>query len=106
MKGIEPIQNKEFNKIWNEGFINLSVVYAKEYDKNPVNFITCFLKYGSVRSVCKEVVQVYKKNGAFADCLATGKDFTEYAEKRNVGKWTGVLADILLIIYCLKNETV
>lgn len=94
----------EFNKVWNAGFIELSQLYAKEYVKNPKNFIVCFLKYKTVRSCCEAIVITYKQIGAFKECQATGKDFSDYANKLNLSdKWKRVLAEILLIIYVVIN---
>ena len=100
--GIE-IKADEISEIINKGLIELSLVYAGIYKKNGKNFVTCFIKFGSIRTCCEAIVNEYKNNGAFDECVG---DFTEYANKQPVGdKWKQVLADILLIIYSItKNE--
>jgi hypothetical protein len=94
--GIE-IKADELSEIINKGFIELSLVYAGIYEKDGKNFVTCFIKYGSIRTVCEAIVSEYRKIGAFDEM--TG-DFTDYANKQPVGeKWKNVLADVLLIIF-------
>jgi len=86
-------------QIWFESFKKLSFVYADEYRLRPKNFIVSFLKYGSIRSACSDIVMVYKRIGAYDEC--TG-DFTEWANKQNLDeKWKIVLADILKIIHSI-----
>jgi len=82
----------------NEGFINISLVYASEYSKNGKNFVTCFIKYKSIRLVCEAIVATYKSTGAFQEI--TGKDFTGWANKQPVDdKWKRVLSEMMLIIW-------
>ena len=90
--------------MYDQGFLNLSILYASEYSKSGKNFVTCFLKYKSIRLVCEQIVLVYKKLGIFEDCKKDGKDFTGYANKQVIsGKSKEILADILLIIYSIKH---
>ena len=98
--GIE-IKADELSEIINKGFIELSLVYARIYEKDGKHFVRCFIKYGSIRTVCEAIVNEYKKIGAFDEMEG---DFTEYANKQPVGeKWKKVLADVLLIIYSVKG---
>lgn len=91
-------------EIYNKGCLELSIMYAKEYEVRPKNFLVCFLKYDSIKMACYEIVQIYKKIGAFADCEKLGKDFSEYANKQNIDeKWKRVLAELLLIIWSILN---
>lgn len=99
-----PITADDLSGIIEKGFISLSLVYAGIYKKDGNHFVRCFIKYGSIRTVCEAIVTEYKKNGAFDECKLTGQDFTTYANKQPVGeKWKQVLADILLIIYNLNK---
>ena len=74
----------EVSSLYNEGIIKLSMLYSKQYEVNPNNFITCFKKFKSIRSCCDAIVNVYKRIGAYDDCKKSGKDFTEWVNKQNV----------------------
>lgn len=88
-------------EIYNNGIVNLSLMYASEYEKNPKNFIRCFLKFKGIRSVCEQIVNVYKKIGAFD---SNGKDFSEWVNKQPLEeKCKKVLTEMLLIIYSIIN---
>lgn len=85
---------------WNDEFINLSLLYAREYEKDGKVFISSFFKFNSVRWVCREIVIVYKNTGAFAECEK--KDFSEWVGKLNLeDRWKPVLSDVLVLIYNL-----
>lgn len=91
--------------IVDESMVNLSIEYAELYKANPKNWLTCFVRFPSVRASCAFIVNAYKRNGALAECQATGKDFTEYANKQNIPEnFKRVLADMLLIIYSILNQ--
>lgn len=97
-------QTEGLSEIVDNSMIKLSMTYANQYQTNPKNFISCFLKYQSIRTVCAWIIGTYKHQGIFDECKATGKDFTEYANRQNVpDKWKRVLAEILLIIYSILN---
>lgn len=100
--GMENLKPGELSEVINQHMIELSVTWARQYEKNAKNFITCFLKYPSIRFCAAFIVQAYKREGAFKECQATGKDFSDYANKQNLDqKWKRVLAETLLIIYSI-----
>lgn len=96
------LDSKTLAEVIDDSMIKISLTYAKEYSANPKNFITCFIKFDSIKTVCAFVVQSYKHIGAFAECLTLGKDFTDYANRQMIeDKWKRVLAEILLILYSI-----
>lgn len=98
------MSNAELSAITNRTFTEMSITYANLYRSNPKNFITCFLRYQSIRSCSAWIVHTYKQIGAFEECKQTGKDFTGYCDKLKIDqKWKRVLAELLLIIYSLLN---
>lgn len=102
--GIGDIEPKEISEIINHHMFALSADYSKMYKEDPKTFLTCFLKFESFRMACAFIISSFKYVGAFEECKASGKDFSEYADKQMVAaKWKRVLAEILLIIYCLLN---
>lgn len=81
------------------GFINLSFRYADQYKKNGKNFVTCFLKFGSVREACLQITRTYRKAG-----IELEGDFSGYADKQPLpDNWRSVLNDILKIIYTISK---
>lgn len=104
LASIPKIKAKDLTGIVDDSMVQVSMQYAKQYQDNPKGFISCFIKYPSVRTNCAFIIQAYKHNGAFKECLQTGKDFTEYANRQPVEeKWKRVLAEVLLIIYSIIN---
>ena len=96
-----PITAETISGIMEKGFTELSLEYARIYEKDGKHFVRCFIKYGSIRTCCEAIVNEYKKIGAFDEMKG---DFTEYSNKQPVGeKWKKVLADVLLIIYSVKG---
>lgn len=88
-----------------EGFIELSITYARLYQENPRVFLGCFIKYETIRQACAFIVQAFKKVGAFKECLETGKNFDDWAAKQNVPeKYKRVLSEFVLIIYSITNQ--
>lgn len=79
-------------------------MYVREYQERPKNFITCFLKFKSIRSVCEAIVYVTIRMGLMEE--ARGKaDFSEWCGKLELGeKDKGVLNNILVLIYAIKND--
>lgn len=85
--------------------INLAVFYAGMYKRNPKMTIQMFLTCKSVQIFWAHIVAYFKKANIFEECQATGKDFSEYANKQNIpDKFKRVLADMLLIIYSILNQ--
>jgi len=96
---------KVFNEITNNSFVEISLTYARSYEKNPKVFINSYKKYNSIRLVCDWIVYTYKYIGAFDECKALGKDFTEWANRQDVDdKYKANLANIMLIIYSILNR--
>lgn len=90
------------SEIWNDEFINLSLIYAGEYEKDGKVFISSFFKFNSIRWACREIVIVYKNTGALAECSG---DFSEWANKQKIqDKWKPVLSQMLTIIYSITNN--
>lgn len=96
---------KVFNEITNNSFVEISLTYARSYEKNPKAFINSYKKYNSIRLVCDWIVYTYKYIGAFDECKVLGKDFTEWANRQDVDdKYKTNLANIMLIIYSILNR--
>jgi len=94
-----------FNEITNNSFVELSLTYARCYQENPKAFINSYKRYNSIRLVCDWIVYTYKYIGAFDECKALGKDFTEWANRQDVDeKHKTNLANIMLIIYSIINR--
>lgn len=91
------------NQILNNGFVNLSLEYARLYKLNPKEFINTYKNNKSVKNVCSSIVLAYKSTGMFQQCieLANGKTFTEYAKKHTEEQYVESFADILLILYSI-----
>jgi len=93
---------KVFNEITNNSFVELSLTYARCYEKNPKAFIGSYKRYNSIRLVCNWIVYTYKYIGAFDECKALGKDFTDWANRQDVDeKYKPLLAEFMLIIYSI-----
>lgn len=89
----------ELSAILDDAMIELSLKYAGFYQSNARNFITCFIKFASIKTACAFIVQSYKHLGVFAECVG---DFSDYANRQPIAeKWKPVLADVLLIIYSI-----
>jgi hypothetical protein len=100
MTGAE--QYKVFTEITNSSFVELSLTYARSYEKNPKAFINSYKRYNSIRLVCNWIVYTYKYIGAFEECKALGKDFTDWANRQDVDdKYKKGLAEFMLIIYSI-----
>jgi hypothetical protein len=96
---------KVFNEITNHSFVEISLTYARNYEKNPKAFISAYKQYNSIRLVCDWIVYTYKYIGAFDECKALGKDFTEWASRQDVDdKDKTNLANIMLIIYSILKK--
>lgn len=94
-----------FKEITNNSFVELSLTYARCYQKNPKAFISSYKKYNSIRLVCDWIVYTYKYIGAFDECKTLGKDFTDWANRQDVDdKHKNNLADFMLIIYSIVKE--
>lgn len=99
MQEVPEITSEELNAIITESCFSLSLIYAKNYSNDPKNFLTCFVKFKSIRMACSWIVWGYKKSGIFKDC--TG-DFSEWANKQKVDdRWKPVLNDVLKIIFSI-----
>jgi hypothetical protein len=93
---------KVFNEITNHSFVEISLTYARNYEKNPKAFISAYKQYNSIRLVCDWIVYTYKYIGAFDECKALGKDFTDWANRQDVdNKYKKGLAEFMLIIYSI-----
>ena len=90
---------KSVTQVFDEGFVELSLKYARLYKENGSAFISSYRKYESIRSSCELIVSAYKRNGAYEECKQAGVNFEEYANRHFAGKDAQVLADVLLIIY-------
>lgn len=94
-----------FKEITNNSFVELSLTYARCYQKNPKAFIGSYKRYNSIRLVCDWIVYTYKYIGAFEECKALGKDFTEWANRQDVEeKHKKNLAELMLIIYSILKQ--
>jgi len=98
-------QTAELSQIVDNSMIKLSLIYANQYQSNPKNFIVCFIKYQSIRTVCAWIIGTYKHQGIYNECKQSGKDFSDYANKQPIpDKFKRVLAEILLIIYSIVKK--
>lgn len=96
---VPQITSEEINAIVTENCLNMSLTYARFYESNPKSFLTCFLKFKSIRMACSWIVWSYKKSGVFNDCKG---DFSDWANKQNLDdRWKPVLSDTLKIIYSI-----
>lgn len=96
---IQRLNTSEIDQELIDGYFGLSLIYAKNYSNDPKNFLTCFVKFKSIRMACSWIVWGYKKSGIFKDC--TG-DFSEWANRQKVDdKWKPVLNDVLKIIFSI-----
>lgn len=96
---------KVFTEITNNSFVEISLTYARSYEKNPKAFISSYKNYNSIRLVCDWIVYTYKYIGAFDECKTLGKDFTEWANRQDVEeKYKKNLADFMLIIYSILKQ--
>ncbi len=94
-----------FKEITNNSFVELSLTYARSYQTNPKAFISAYKNYNSIRMVCDWIVYTYKYIGAYDECLALGKDFTEWANRQDVDdKYKKNLAETMLIIYSIIKQ--
>ena len=94
-----------FNEIVNNSFVELSLTYAREYEKNPKNFINCYIKHKSIRVVCKWIVFTYKYIGAFEEVKAQGKDFSNWVNKQNLNEQDKKsFNEVLMIIHSIIHQ--
>lgn len=92
-------------EIINEHLVEMSITYAKEYKRDPKNFLSTYKKFKSIRMAASSIVSTYKEKGIFKECKESGKDFTDYAMKQFSDYHDAkVFADFLLIIYSIINE--
>ena len=102
---IPKVDAAELSAIIDDSMIRLSLIYTEKYQNDAKLFITCFIKFASIKTACAFIVQSYKHTGAYKDCLLSGKDFSGYANKQPIEtKWKRVLAEVLLIIYSILNQ--
>lgn len=81
-----------------EDYFKFLFCYANEYKKNGKNFINCYLKFKSVRSVCEQICLTAWKVGLLYECLQAN-DFTEWCNKLNIDdKWKEILNFTLVLI--------
>jgi hypothetical protein len=94
-----------FKEITNNSFVELSLTYARAYERNPKAFISTYKKNLSIRLVCNWIVFTYKYIGAFDECKTLGKDFTDWANRQEVDeKYKKNLAEVMLIIYSILKK--
>jgi len=92
-------------EIINEHMIAMSITYAKEYKRDPKNFLNTYKKFSSIRMAASSIVSSYKEKGIFNECKESGKDFTDYAMKHFSDYHDAkVFAEFLLIIYSIINN--
>jgi len=103
---MNPAERYElFKEITNNSFVELSLTYARSYQTNPKAFINAYKTYNSIRMVCDWIVYTYKYIGAYDECLALGKDFTDWANRQDVDdKYKKNLAETMLIIYSIIKQ--
>ncbi|MBM3417421.1 MAG: hypothetical protein FJY17_00695 [Bacteroidetes bacterium] len=98
-------KNDLFNDIINNSFVELSLAYARAYEKNPRNFINCYKKHKGIRMCCNWIVFTYKYIGAFDECKQLGKDFTEWANRQKIkDDQKKPLAELILIFYSIIHK--
>lgn len=91
------------NEILEDGFVNLSIKYAKLYKLYPKTFLNCYLNFNSFRLSCSWIVWSYKRVKAYNEL--TDKDFSDWCSKQNLNdKEKLILNDTLRIIYSLNNN--
>lgn len=77
---------------YNDGIAELLVYYANVYKKDGRLFVNCFVKFKSVRSVCREIVRVYKKE------LVLDPKCVEYGNKLNQEQLGEILSLIKYVL--------
>ncbi len=96
---------RSVGQIFDEGFVELSIKYANLYVENPKAFIESFKKNNSIRMACQQIVGSYKRIGAFKECLESGKNFDEWANRQGLDQaQTKILSETILIIYSITNQ--
>lgn len=94
-----PIELGEFDS----GYIGLLLKYTEQYKTDPKLFLTCFLKFRSIRSVCEQLVFTSWKTGALDEAKEL-YDFSDWVEKQPVDqRGKEVLNDILILIKSIIN---
>ena len=93
----------EFNNIVHKYMIEISISWAREYQRNPKNLISTLKKFKSMRTVAGYIVYSYKYEKIFDECKASGKDFSDYAFANFAPDDAQNIADLLLIIYSITN---
>jgi hypothetical protein len=94
-----------FNEIVNNSFVELSLTYAREYEKNPRNFVNCYIKHKSIQMCCNWIVFTYKYIGAFEECKQLGKDFTDWADRQKIkDDQKKPLAELMLVLYSILKK--
>jgi len=86
--------------IINKYMVDISLTYAKEYKKDPKNFLNTYHKNKSIRTIAASVVATYKDLKAYEP----QKDFTQYAEKFYSGGEAIVFAEFLSIIHSIIKQ--
>lgn len=95
---------ERLNEVTFRSFTELSIVYARLYSDNPKAFISAFRKFKSVRMASAFIVQTYKATGIMREVKASGKDFSQYANKYFDGPTARVFNEILLILYAIIHQ--
>jgi len=88
---------KTFSEIYNTGMAELAAKYCQFYKDNPKNFITCFLKFRSIRTECRTITTMFP--------IESDKDFTDYCNKFELSEADrSVLNKTLQMIYETTKE--
>lgn len=82
---------------YNDGLNEILKHYAEVYKKDGKSFVRIFLGCSSIRTVCKEIVGIYKKE--MGDLRK--KECVEFAKRYETDQET--LADILSLIFYVLN---
>ena len=84
--------------------INILQVYCDGYKRSPGTVIKLFKESLSVKMQFAFIRNTCQRNGALAEAKETGKDFTEWCKKNTEERWSGVLNDVLILIYAINCE--
>ncbi len=81
---------------YHDGLMHLAGVYADGYRKDGRVWIGTFLKFKSIRSVCRAIILRLKRTGEY-DLLTA--DFSDYCKRFDTDR--ELLNDMLKLIYYL-----
>lgn len=85
--------------IIDEHMYSLAAKYARMYQENGKNFITCFVKFKSIRMACGFIRAACRKDWAEFE---RGKDFSDYCKRFDLRELDKELMnDTLKIIYAI-----